>query len=170
MPNFEKYANMCRKLAWKYSSARKMNYEDFEQESFLIYCECLEKYDISKSSFSTYLFINLNGRLKLYRNKEDREFEYLQSDEEKTFASIEYFNSDFEPSISELLQNAKEKLSEKAYSLIEYILSRDWEGGWYKNFNRKVAKKFLNLSEESLKPVWAECSNWWNKSAVNLFN
>lgn len=169
MNNFDKYANMCRKVAWKFSSARKMDYDDFEQEAFLIYCECLEKYDVSKSSFSTYLFINLNGRLKSYKEKNDREFDYLQEDE-KTFSSKEYLNLDFEPSISELLESAKQVLSEVAYSLIEYILSRNWEGGWYKNFNRKVAKKFLNISNEELEPVWNECSLWWNNFALNMFN
>ena len=169
MTNFEKYANMCRKLAWKYSDARKMNYEDFEQESFLIYCECLEKFDVTKSSFSTYLFINLDGRLKSFKEKNDREFRYLQEDE-RVFDDKEYFNTDMEPSIPELLESARQVLSDVAYKLVEYILSRNWEGGWYKNFNKKVAKKFLNLSEEGLKPVWNECSNWWNESAVNLFN
>lgn len=169
MTDFEKYANMCRKLAWKYSSSRKMDYDDLEQEAFLIYCECVKKYDITKSSFSTYLFINLKGRLKLYKGKNDREFDYLQSDEE-TFSVLEYFNPELEPSISELLESAKEVLSETAYKLVEYILSRNWEGGWYKNFNKKIAKKFLNLTEKGLEPVWNECSNWWNKSAVNLFN
>ena len=168
--NFEKYTNMCRKLAWKYSSPSKMDYDDLEQEAFLIYCECIEKYDVTKSSFSTYLFINLNGRLKLYKDKENREFDYIQSDEEKTFSTVEYFDPELEPSISELLESAKEVLSETAYKLVEYILSRNWEGGWYKNFNKKVAKKFLNLSEEGLKPVWNECTDWWNKSAINLFN
>lgn len=170
MTDFEKYANMCRKLAWEYSSADKMDYDDMEQEAFLIYCECVKRYDVSKSSFSTYLFINLKGRLKLYKNKNKRELEYLQNDEDKTFSKLEYFNPELEPSISELLNDARKILSDVAYSLVEYIFSRNWEGGWYKNFNKKVAKKFLNLSEEGLKPVWNECSNWWNKSAVNLFN
>ena len=166
---FEKYVNMCRKVAWKFASANKMNYEDFEQEAFLIYCECLEKYDVTKSSFSTYLFINLNGRLKSFKEKDDREFSHIQEDEQ-VFANTEYFNIDVEPTIKELLESAKQILSDVAYTLIKYILSRNWEGGWYKNFNKKVAKKFLNVSEKELEPVWEECSFWWNNVAVSLFN
>ena len=57
---FEKYVDLIRNRAWEYHKKTGVDYEELESQGFLIYCECLEKYDISKSGFSTYLYIQLN--------------------------------------------------------------------------------------------------------------
>ena len=54
---FEKYVDLIRNRAWEYHEKTGVDYEELESQGFLIYCECLERYDISKSGFSTYLYI-----------------------------------------------------------------------------------------------------------------
>lgn len=165
MNAFENYINLCRKVAWKYSIKYRIEYDDVEAESYLIYCECIEKYDPMKSSFSTYLFTALNGYLSLYCKKQVREIDGL-TDNERLY-DVEDLSLDV--SMSELLESARNVLSNTAYRLVSYILSHEWDGGWYKHFTKNVGKRFLGFGGKKFDDVWNECSSWWNDEGIKLY-
>ena len=52
---FDKFVDLIRKRAWEYSKKWGIEYSEMESQGYLIYCECLEKFDSNKARFSTYV-------------------------------------------------------------------------------------------------------------------
>lgn len=174
---FENYKKMIDKKAWEVSKKTGVDFEELQAQGALIYCKTLEYYDISKSSFSTILYLSLNqlyeyayysrdGNYLAKRNKGKRaaQVDALTELVEKTIESINP-----SPSIKELLELAKERLEGDSYRLIEWLVNRTWEfQGRLKPCLSMVMKNF-GWDREYSKVVWDECKNFWNDVGWTLY-
>ena len=168
---FEKYVNLIRNISWKIAKKYNLEYSDVEAQGFLIYCMLLENYDVSKAKFSTYLYIQLWGRLDDYacklldikKNESGNVFE-LEDDEMKLdqfLLSCESVDYELDKAILELLTKAKKSLDEFSYNVFQYIISFEW----LKENRRKptvsdVMRKF-NIKRDYANIVWNNCKNFW---------
>lgn len=172
---FEKYVNLIRKRAWEYSQKYGIEYSELESQGYLIYCECLEKYDVSKSGFSTYLYIQLN-RIRDFALTYKRQQGILVDD-----YSGENFDGESVPlsetwsdipdmtSLKELMENALENLSEGAFDVFCWILKRNWEKKYHPIPTIKMAMKVFKKSEFEITTYWNECKLYWNEKGILLY-
>ena len=174
--NFLQYQNMIQKLAHKVSRLYQVEYEDMEAQGYLIYCECLQNYEITKASFSTYLYINLVGRLKSYaltvsRQKGIALYDLLNDDisdlDEDTSALLS--TEDDNVTQQELLDEAKKCLSHDSYIILKWIISRTWERkGKHKPSINTVVELF-GWNRIKVKKCWDECKNFWLNEGIMLY-
>lgn len=166
-PLFEKYANLIRKRAHEYSSKYGVDYEELEAQGFLIYCECLQKYDFTKAKFTTYLYIQLN-RLGDFVKTYKRQQGVMMED---YFANIVPEGKTYEetlkakassPAVEDFLKEAKEILSENAYTLLTWIVGREWEGKNKRTPTISMAVKYFNTTKQAIEKAWEECRIFWN--------
>ena len=174
-PVFEKYVNLIRNRAHEYSKKYGVDYEELESQGFLIYCECLEKYDVTKSTFCTYLYIQLNRLgdfVKTYKRqkgfliqdyyKNEADFD-IENNYEEQIPSVNYFL----PGKNQLLRNAKKALSENAFQLICWILGRSWEMKNRRKPTISMAMRHFNISKQAMLELWEECRSFWtNEGSV----
>lgn len=165
---FDKYANLIRKRAHEYSTKYGIDYDEMESQGFLIYCECLEKYDISKAKFCTYLYIQLN-RLGDYAKTYNRQRGVLIQDhysnpneeKEKDYEQ-ELQARDMLPVVKDFLLEAKQTLSRNAYLLLEWMIGREWEGKNKRTPSVAMAVKRFNVSKQAIERAWEEIGTFWN--------
>ena len=170
---FEKYVNLIRNISWKISQKYKIEYEDIEAQGFLIYCMILDSYDITKAGFSTYLYIQLNGRLNDYaeklngiQKKERGVVLELDEDEYKTdpfLVSVE--SKPYDLNNDELIEKAKNNLDADSFNVFNYIISFEW----LKENRRKptitdIMRKF-NIKRDYANILWDNCCNFWQNVA-----
>lgn len=165
---FDKYANLIKKRAHEYSTKYGIDYDEMESQGFLIYCECLEKYDISKSKFCTYLYIQLN-RLGDYAKTYNRQQGvliqdyYSNSNEEKEKDYEQELQArDMLPAVKDFLSEAKQTLSRNAYLLLEWMIEREWEGKNKRTPTISMAVKYFNTTKQAIEKEWEECRIFWN--------
>lgn len=177
MTNFEKYVNLIRQRAHEYADRFKVDYSEMESQGFLIYCECLEKFDITKSNFSTYLYIQL-GRLGDFAKTYRRQQGFLIQDYYTNVLDYEIGN-DYEtlieqqkenPSLKLLLDDAKQVLSDNAFLLMKWILGRSWERKYKRKPTLAMAVSRFNVPEQVIDRAWNECKEYWNKIGVELYS
>lgn len=160
---FEKFTNMINQKAWEVSKKTGVDFEELKAQGALIYCKVLEDYDVSKASFSTILYIALNGLYEYsyyYKGENKKNKKGYKSLSETVEKSIEA--AKINPSLMDILNLAKEKLSEDSYKLIEWIVNRTWEfQGKLKPCITMVMNHF-GWNREYSKKVWAECKTFWN--------
>lgn len=173
---FDKYVNLIRKRAWEYSKKYGIDFDEMESQGFLIYCECLKKYDITKSGFCTYLHIQLNRLndfgLTYTRQRGSLIQDYFSSQDdfkEKNYEQeIESKNDSL--SMNELLEDAKESLSDEAFQLLTWIVKREWERKNKRTPTIAMAvKKFQNVSKEIIEQAWNELSVFWNREGFAYY-
>lgn len=174
---FEKYANLIRRRAHEYSKKYGIDYSELESQGFLIYCQCLEKYDISKSSFSTYLYIQLNrlgDYVKTYQRQQgvliqdyySNEMDYnIENDYETMLPARE-----LAPAVVDFLNEAKQILSDSAYQLLDWIIGRSWEAKNKRKPTILMAMKYFNISKQAVEELWEECRNFWNKQGLAFYS
>lgn len=173
--NFEKYVNMIRSRAWEYSKASGIDYSELESQGYLIYCECLEKYDITKSGFSTYLYIQLNRLGDFVRTYKRQKGvciqDYFGKDVQDSELNLEEEIESCEEglSLSSFLSEAKEFLSQDAFEIIEWIVLRSWERKNKRTPTISMAVKHFNKSKEIIETAWNECSNFWNSKGFLMY-
>ena len=185
---FEKYVMMIRKMAHKFATKLNVPYEEMEAQGYLIYSECLKSFDISKgTTFSTHLFTNLK-RLNDFGHTYNRQKGVLLEDisnedskksdkvvkiklKNKTEESKVYdvqLNYD-NPTIIDLLECAKEKLSIEAFELFKWILNRDWDDFTHSKPNIKMAVEYFDTTRTRINSLWNECSQFWNNEGISLY-
>lgn len=175
---FEKYVNLIRKRAHKYSKMYGVDYYELESQGFLIFCECVENYDVFKSaSFCTYLYIQLN-RLNDYVKTYNRQKGYLMQDlygakecdeNEEDRYELTLPAREVSPAVLDLLNEAQESLSEAAYELIIWIVGRTWERKNKKTPTISMAAKYFRSPKATIEKLWEECGNFWNSKGVALY-
>lgn len=167
MKSFEKYVKLIQKRAWEYAQKTGYDYDELEAQGYLIYCECLEKFDITKSSFSTYLYIQLN-RLNDYiviNNRQSCKSYNLNEYEEQLLESkYETVN------IRELLESSKQYLTIEAQNVLEWLISRSWErkGVRTPSINRIIEE--FNISKNRAEALWNECKNYWQEVGYYIYS
>lgn len=175
---FEKYVSLIRKRAHYYSNKFGVDYYELESQGFLIFCECIEKYDISKSSFCTYLFIQLNklgDYVKTYKRQQGflmqdyYSFEDYDPDDSEESYELTLPAREVSPDIMDLLKEAKESLSEAAYNLIVWIVGRSWECKNKRTPTISMAAKYFRFPKQAIEKLWEECGNFWNTKGLKLY-
>src|SRR5574344_2701443 len=174
-PLFEKYANLIRKRAHEYSTKYGINYDEMESQGFLIYCECLKKYDISKAKFCTYLYIQLN-RLGDFAKTYNRQQgvliqDYYSNPNEKKEKDYETTlpAREFAPDVADFLNEAKDILSDNAYNLMTWIVGRTWEGKNKRTPTVSMAVKYFNVSKQVIERGWEEIGTFWNSKGSAFY-
>lgn len=165
---FEQYVNLIRKSAHFYANKYNIEYEELEAQGFLIYCQCLENYDVSQSKFSTHLsweLKRLNDFCKTYLRQQgmlmEDEFKSYCADEsefvyEKIPAKYEHI------SLAEILEIGFNQLSKDAYSILEWILGRSWETKGKLKPSITLAMNTFHLSREQAISLWNEIGNFYH--------
>lgn len=174
---FEKYVDLIRKRAHEYSEKYNIDYSEMESQGFLIYCECLEKFNPDKAKFTTYLYIQLN-RLRDFARIYNRQQGYLIQDyfqpqiEDEENANLEYeivsINYNL-PELNEFLSEAKQELSEDAFKLIIWIVKREWEEKNKRTPTISMAVKYFSRSRQKIEEIWEECRNFWLNQGLAFY-
>lgn len=167
MSHFDKYVNMIRKRSHEYAYKYNMDYEDVEAQGFLIYCECLDTFDVTKSSFQTHLYTEL-GRLDHYcysvsKHREHRVWKY---DEEGENVSLDDVSDNNLPSLGDILETAIYSLSDLSYKVLEWMLKRTWEHEGRNKPTIKDACSFFKVSYSKMKNVWDEIGNFYRNELI----
>lgn len=167
MTHFEKYVNIIRKRSHEYAHIYNMDYEDVEAQGFLIYCECLDSYDVSKGSFATHLYTEL-GRLDHYCNSVSKHDEHRSwiYDDEGNDVSLETIEDINPPSLDNLLGMAISSLSDFSYKVFEWMLKRSWEKGVRSKPSIKDACDFFKVSYPKMKKTWNEIGNFYRSELI----
>lgn len=167
---FERYQRMIQKLAHMASDRFSVEYEDMEAQGYLIYCECVRSFDITKAGFSTYLYINLSGRLKDYGTSIIRQrgiFLHDMLDESLDDRNSLLAIEDNYTTLDNLLDFAKKMLSDDAYLLFKWIVSFKWERKGRKTPSLSSAIESFDWGKTKIKRCWNECRAFWqNEGAV----
>lgn len=171
---FEKYVNLIRKRAHEFSVKYKVDYSELESQGFLIYCECLKQYDISKSTFSNYLYIQLNklgDYVRTYKRQQgcliDDVFE--SSVEMRETPTNELPSREVPLTVNELLEDARSELSENAYNVLVWIVGREWERKNKRTPTISMAVKYFKQEKEIIENAWNEIKEYWNNDAYALY-
>lgn len=173
---FEKYVDLIRKRAHEYSEKYNIDYSEMESQGFLIYCECLEKYDPEKAKFTTYLYVQLNRLNDFAKTYKRQKGLYLQDyfnpdsnqdieDYEERMISRNYDS----PKILDFLKEAKQELSEDAFKLIVWIIKREWEEKNRRTPTISMATKHFNRSRQKIEEIWEECRNFWLNQGLAFY-
>jgi len=151
------YKNMIRKVSFYFSNKYKVEYEDVEAQAYLIFCETLEKYDNTKSSFSTYLYTRLNGYLNLYLKKNiNNDYEYIDEGKDKIFDKF--------CKILEFYDQINTELSEDVKKVLDYILNnqRRKKASKYSTINYFTEK--YNWTQSRVIRAWEKIKIWWSEN------
>ena len=167
MNHFEKYINLIRKSAHYYSSIYHIEYEEVEAQGFLIYCECLESFDITNASFSTHLVSELRRLAdyceSLLKHNNHRVVMVNECNEDvsiDTVASVEL------PTKDNVLEVAFGCLSSFAYDVFKWILDRTWEKKGRAKPTITNACEHFNVSTNAMKKVWDEIGVFYKTELV----
>lgn len=171
---FEQYVNLIRKSAHFYANKYGIDYDEVESQGFLIYCQCLETYEVSQSKFSTHLsweLKRLNDFCKTYLRQqglfmEDEFKSYCNDKNESVYERIPARSEN--TSLSEILQIAFKQLSKEAYSIFEWILGRTWETKGKLKPSITLAMSTFHLSREQTTILWNEIGNFYHSDLSTL--
>jgi len=181
---FSQFLPMIEKATWHYSRKYHLDRADLEGQSFLIFCEALETWDKTISSFSTYLTNELQ-RLEHYCKKEYRnkykDVLRVKECHKKGYGKNTYINRIDVPDIFhyDIFDKVITKmdyeisLSEDAKTIVEYILSREWEDvniNWKPRFSF-IQKKYVSegWTRNRIVTAWGNIVEWWQSSNKDQF-
>lgn len=165
---FDKYVRLIRNTAGDYARLYKLPYEDVEAQAFLIYCETLEKYDVSRGvQFITYLYLRLKS-LGDYCKSEIRK---------NTAESVSIYDMEVDErtenlQVKDFLAIASKMLSIEAYAVLQWLVSFEWndDNKVYscKPTVARVMKKFHYSRQKSIR-LWNEIKMFWNSDGYALY-
>lgn len=175
---FEKFKPMIHKKAYIYTKKYGINIEDVMLEGYLIFTKTLRKFNPELSSFSTYLYNNLQELENFCKSEKRFSVSCITNsncyDPENGEMPELWFsnNKEFIQTV-EMLESTKE-LDSKALEMLKYLVSRKWE-----NLKCKVSRKpSLSLMMRYFRPrgwrkievsrSWKSLYFWWQKN-YNLF-
>ena len=170
---FEQYVNLIRKSAHFYANKWNIDYEQQEAQGFLIYCQCLENYDVEKSKFSTHLsweLKRLNDFSKTYLRQQGNLIEdYFAQPTDPDLSVVDIIPAyDENPTLADLLKEALNNLSSEAYVMFKWILSRSWEQKGKLKPSITLAMNTFHLSREQTTILWNEIGNFYRSNLCTL--
>lgn len=168
MDMFDKYVRLIRKTAGDYAKKYHLPYEEIEAQAFLIYCETLEKYDVSKGvQFITFLY----ARLKSLGDYCKAELKRKGSEGVSVF-DVEVDERPENLQVKDFLAVASKMLSIEAYDVLQWLVSFEWndENNVYscKPTIARVMKKFHYSRQKSIR-LWNEIKAFWNSDGYALY-
>ena len=156
---FEKYKNLIREQAWRYTKKWNADYKEVEQESFLIFVKASKKFDEKrKISFSTYLVHSL------------RELDnILEKEMEEKDGRILFGNLDYTPTevfsqfekVIDLHDSIETELSEDAQLMLSSILEGKVKQTPNLHAVKHFFKVFFNWLPSRIEKAWREIERWW---------
>lgn len=171
---FEKYVNMIRERAHQYSVKYNIDYSELESQGFLIYCECLKRYDVTKANFSTFLFIQLtrlNDYAKTYKRQQGVTIQDYYGSGENTDKNYEeeVVSREMSPTLNDFLADAEKELSSDAFRLLVWIVRREWERKNKRTPTIQMAMKHFNSTKEVIEELWNELKMFWNSAGIAFY-
>ena len=174
--NFSGCKNMIYKLALNRWSKMRHNRPDVEfddvlAEAYLIYAWCLKNFQDDKNTkFSTYLYIQLRGRLADYYDVTYKVMDLYENivenneDEDDYESNIVSKNYDLSDETNEIYESGKECLSYEGYEVLKYILSREWENEKKRNYPNvgQISSK-LGYPRDVVLSAMGEIKTFWMK-------
>jgi hypothetical protein len=179
----KQYRPMIEKVVWTNVRRFKIEPDEVRSEAFLVFCKCLQTFDETKASFSTYLYGNLEH---LVMNKCSRMWKTRARDIE--WASKKRFNSECEEhedfldlfpsrydvfSDSIMVLETASILSEDARTILNFIISREWEVPGetkreraYFNFTARWFRYYYDWMPGRTHKAWKEIREWWRENAA----
>lgn len=177
MDLYNKYILMVQKRA--HDCARKFNYdyEEAEAQALYIFWRCVEMYDVSKGSFSTFLYSWLNSIYDYIRHDLRNQgisfekyilgYDSVNCELENDKYNIEGYSYN-NPTLMDFLKASKELLSIDAFMVLKWILNHDWEEEFPKVSRSAISKKF-KYSYNKTKEIWEELKTFWNSYGVEFY-
>jgi hypothetical protein len=159
---FEDYVKMIRHVSWQISKKYGIEYFEVEAQGFYIYCLALKSFDIKKSTFSTYLFIQLWGRLKDFGEKYKRWNAELADDSDSFLLNAE--SKDYELK-NNFLERAKNYLDEMSFDVLNYILSFEWFGENHRKPTVVDIMHKFGCGRKRANKLWNNCNYFWKNIA-----
>lgn len=174
---FENYIKMIDKKAWEVSRKTGVDFEELQGYGALIYCYVLKKYDVSKSSFSTILYLALNRLYEYacydrdgnYTAKTNQGKSVIQFSPLTEFAEKSIEAMEISPTMKDLLDLAKEKLGGDSYKLIEWLVGRTWEFQGKKKPCISMVMRNFHWDRKRAELVWNECKSFWNNFGWKIY-
>lgn len=171
---FEKHLNLIRKSAHFYATKWNIDYDEVEAQGFLIYCESIDTFDLSKGRFSTHLtwqLKRLNDFCRTYKRQKGELIEdYFRNNDNSEMDSI----CDSIPANSEnitmmeILEIAIDYLSKEAYSMLKWILGRNWEMKGRLKPSIPLAMSKFNYTRKQAEKIWNEIGVFYNTTLLSL--
>ncbi len=169
MNHFDKYVNLIRKVANKTAAKYRIDYEDVEAEGYLIYVECLGRHDPTKSSFSTYLTIELTGRLERYAYSVFKHNLHAEASVDDEESNVQLESSYSTASMQRVLDYAVDSLSSPAYRVFEWILGRTWEREGKRKPSLTDALNAFGFTKNEGRRIWDEIGAFYRKDLSSSF-
>ena len=164
---FEQYVRLIRKMAGYYATRYNLPYEDVEAQAFLIYCETLEKFDISKGvKFITFLYTRLQALGDYCEAEKKRSSNVSVEDDLFYIPSRETFD------IKDFLSVACQLLSAEAFAVLSWLVSFDWNDDRRKYDCRPsvaMVKRKFHYSRRKAERLWGEIRDFWNSEGYALY-
>lgn len=177
---------MCKNLIYKEVLKRwtlmkkfrnDVSFDDLLSEGYYIYAWCLKNFESGKNAkFTTYLYIQLRGRLKDYYGFEHKPMELYEDQFHKDDG---FYDNSFEDTIvskdynidcenEELMEAAENSLSYEGKKVLGFILSREWESKMRRNkpTNAQISRKF-GYPPEVVESVMGELKMFWEKLVLS---
>lgn len=169
MTQLDRYVRMIRKRAHEYSDRYGVEYEDVEAQGYLIYCECLDSFDITKSSFSTHLYTEL-GKLDHYcysvsKHGRHRHVELDENGDDRSLDTVAYTAS---PTIEDIEECAEGVLSESAHRVLGWMLEREWERDGRRKPTISDACSFFQMSYGRMRRLWDEIGEFYRNELASV--
>lgn len=162
---FIQFHPMIQQAIWRQLKFYRLEKEDLEAQAYYIFCECINTYDKSKASFSTYLYKGLKDKLSNYCRLQAKRFHKFLEDD-----FVEYSFNTFLKTMEVI--DSKISLSEDAKVILDYIISRRWEVPGQK-YNKKPSYSSIyrwyhfmhSWDKVRLEKAWNELTTWWREVA-----
>ena len=169
----------CKNMIWKLTLNRfnKMKYkrpdiefEDLLSEGYWVYAWCLKNYDDhKKTKFTTYLYTQLNGRLRDYYTSKITTMnlyeDYVDEDCDKKTSFEDQLVSkryDLSEDLVYLNIDASENLSYEAQDILKFILSRKWEtASNHKAPSNERISKMTGYPKDIVNSAMGEIKHFW---------
>lgn len=174
--NFNGCKPMIYKLALSRWSRMKHNRPDVEfddvlAEAYMIYAWCLKNFQNDKGTkFSTYLYLQLRGRLADYYNVTYKVMDLYENIVENNEDNDNYEDNivskdyDLSEETDEIMESALNDLSYEAFVVLKYILGRTWESK-VRHSCPSIGQmtKHIGFSRETIDSAMSEIKSFWQK-------
>lgn len=170
----------CKAMIYKLALSRwgkmrhnrpDVEFDDVLAEAYMIYAWCLKHYAEDKNTkFSTYLYLQLRGRLADYYNVTYKVMDLYENIAENNEDGDAYEDSivskeyDLSDETEEIMENAHKELSYEAFTVMKYILGRTWENEKrHRCPSMGQMTKHIGFSKETIDGAMGEIKSFWQK-------